>query len=156
MTCSFLEVCSGYYRYDEGFTPEFAGRDEFEGLIVHPQHWPQDLDVKGKRVVVIGSGATAVTLIPALVVGEGAAAHATMLQRSPTYISAVPSKDSLAIRLRKRLPQQLAYDVVRWKNILQGVGIYQLSKRRPEFVKATLRKKALERNCPPGSTRTRI
>ena len=149
VTCSFLEVCSGYYRYDEGFTPEFAGRDDFAGLIVHPQYWPDDLHVAGKRIVVIGSGATAVTLVPSLVEGEDAAAHATMLQRSPTYISAVPSKDDLAIRLRKRLPRQLAYDVVRWKNILQGVAIYQLSKRRPEFVKATLRKKALEK-LPTG------
>ena len=149
MTCSFLEVCSGYYRYDEGFTPEFAGRDDFEGQVVHPQHWPEDLDLTGTRVVVIGSGATAVTLVPAIVQGERAAAHATMLQRSPTYISAVPSKDSLALRLRDRLPEQLAYDIVRWKNILQGVAIYQLSRRRPEFVKATLRKKALEK-LPTG------
>lgn len=149
ITASFVSVCAGYYRYDEGFTPEFAGRDDFRGQIVHPQHWPEDLDYAGKRVVVIGSGATAVTLLPAMVQGEGAAEHVTMLQRSPTYISAVPSRDKLADRLRKVLPEQLAYDVVRWKNVLTGVGIYQLSRRRPEFVKGFLKKKAAEK-LPTG------
>jgi monooxygenase len=149
LTCSFLSVCSGYYRYDEGFTPEFAGRDDFAGQFVHPQHWPEDIDYAGKRVVVIGSGATAVTLVPSLVRGDGAAEHVTMLQRSPTYISAVPSKDKIADRLRARLPAQLAYDIVRWKNIVTGVGIYQLSRRRPELVKSLLRKKAVE-HLPTG------
>ncbi|SHG99971.1 Predicted flavoprotein CzcO associated with the cation diffusion facilitator CzcD [Jatrophihabitans endophyticus] len=146
LTASFLSVCSGYYRYDEGFTPEFPGRDDFAGQLVHPQHWPEDLDHAGKRVVVIGSGATAVTLLPAMVRDDATAAeHVTMLQRSPTYISAVPSRDKLADRLRNRLPQQLAYGIVRWKNMLTGVGIYQLSKRRPEFVKGFLKKKAAEK-----------
>ncbi|GAB2456860.1 flavin-containing monooxygenase [Jatrophihabitans fulvus] len=149
MTASFVSVCAGYYRYDEGFTPEFPGRDDFAGQIVHPQHWPEDLDHAGKRVVVIGSGATAVTLLPALVQGDDAAEHVTMLQRSPTYISAVPSRDKLADRLRRVLPEQLAYDVVRWKNVLTGVGIYQLSRRRPEFVKGFLKKKAAEK-LPTG------
>ncbi len=149
ISCSFLSVCTGYYRYDEGFTPDFPGRDDFRGTIVHPQHWPEDIDLAGKRVVVIGSGATAVTLVPSLVRGENAAAHATMLQRSPTYISAVPSRDHLAVRLRRFLPEQLAYDVVRWKNVLTGVGIYQLSRRRPEFVKGFLRRKAAEK-LPTG------
>jgi monooxygenase len=146
VTASFLSVCSGYYRYDEGFTPDFPGREDFTGSVVHPQHWPDDLDYAGKRVVVIGSGATAVTLLPALVkdgdASGRAAEHVTMLQRSPTYISAVPSRDKLSDRLRKVLPAQLAYDVVRWKNVLTSVGIYQLSRRRPDFVKGLLRKNA--------------
>ncbi|HWA52734.1 MAG TPA: NAD(P)/FAD-dependent oxidoreductase, partial [Solirubrobacterales bacterium] len=97
LTCSYLWVCSGYYRYDEGFTPEFEGSEDFEGEIVHPQHWPQDLDYTGKRVVVIGSGATAVTLVPAM---AERAAHVTMLQRSPTYIASMPAEDPIAEALR--------------------------------------------------------
>ena len=143
ISCSFLSVCSGYYRYDEGFTPEFPGRDDFGGQVVHPQHWPADLDYAGKRVVVIGSGATAVTLVPSLTVGDGAAEHVTMLQRSPTYISSVPSRDKLAARLHHRLPEKLAYSVVRWKNVLQSIAIFQLSRHRPEFVKDFLHKKAV-------------
>ena len=149
ISCSFLSVCTGYYRYDEGFTPDFAGLDDFRGQVVHPQHWPEDIDFTGKRVVVIGSGATAVTLVPSLVRDEHGAEHVTMLQRSPTYISAVPSRDKLAIRLRRYLPEQLAYDVVRWKNVLVGVGIYQLSRRRPDYIKGILRKKAAEK-LPTG------
>ena len=101
MTCRFLYMCTGYYRYSAGYTPSFAGVGDFEGTVVHPQHWPEDLDVSGKRVVVIGSGATAVTLVPALTRAD---AHVTMLQRTPTYIMSLPSRDPLADRLRSLLP----------------------------------------------------
>src|SRR6478672_5848649 len=145
-TCSFLSVCSGYYRYDEGFTPAIEGADTFAGSIVHPQHWPADLDYEGKQVVVIGSGATAVTLVPSM---AKSAAKVTMLQRSPTYIAPVPSRDHLADRLRGKLPAQLAYDVVRVKNILFSMFTYQLSRRRPETMKAILRKSAVAK-LPQG------
>ncbi|WP_253258950.1 alpha/beta fold hydrolase [Subtercola boreus] len=145
-TCSFLSVCSGYYRYDEGFTPAIAGADSFEGRIVHPQHWPADLDYAGKRVVVVGSGATAVTLVPSL---AKTAEHVTMLQRSPTYISPVPSRDHLADRLRGKLPAQLAYNVVRLKNIGFSMFTYQLSRRRPEKMKQLLRSSAVAK-LPAG------
>ncbi|MGI8458814.1 MAG: flavin-containing monooxygenase [Propionibacteriaceae bacterium] len=137
MTCGFLSVCSGYYRYDEGFTPTFPGREEFTGQIVHPQHWPKDLDYADQRVVVIGSGATTVTLVPKL---AERAAHVTMLQRSPTYIAAVSSRDHTADRLRGRVPTGVAYRLVRWKNVLTSIAIFQLSRRRPETMKALLRK----------------
>ncbi len=140
-TCSFLSVCSGYYRYDEGFTPAIPGSESFAGDIVHPQHWPEDLDYAGKRVVIIGSGATAVTLVPSL---AKTAAHVTMLQRSPTYIAPVPSKDPLAARLR-RFPDKPAYAIMRAKNIAYSMFTYQLSRRRPETMKAILRKAAVER-----------
>ncbi len=104
LTCGFLWACSGYYRYDEGYTPEFEGVDRFAGPVIHPQHWPEDLDYAGKRVVVIGSGATAVTLVPAM---AEKAAHVTMLQRSPTYIVSLPAEDPIADALR-RLPARRA------------------------------------------------
>lgn len=138
-TCSFLSVCSGYFRYDEGFTPEFAGADTFRGAIIHPQHWPADLDYDGKRVVVIGSGATAVTLVPSM---AKTAAHVTMLQRSPTYIAPVASRDRIADRLRGMLPGTLAYAIVRAKNIGFSMVTYQLSRRRPAAMKAILRRAA--------------
>jgi len=145
-TCSFLSVCSGYYRYDEGFTPAIEGAETFAGSIVHPQHWPADLDYAGKQVVIIGSGATAVTLVPSM---AKLAAKVTMLQRSPTYIAPVPSRDHLADRLRGKLPAQLAYDVVRAKNIVFSMFTYQLSRRRPETMKAILRKSAIAK-LPDG------
>ena len=137
LTCSFLVGCTGYFRYDEGFTPPFAGRERFRGPIVHPQHWPEDLPYEGRRVVVIGSGATAVTLVPALAEHAG---HVTMLQRSPTWITSLPSVDPVAERLRRALPERLAFPAVRWKNILQQTAIYQLSRRRPSAMKRLLRK----------------
>jgi monooxygenase len=146
MTCSFLWSCAGYYRYDEGYAPQFPGVERFAGRVVHPQHWPADLDHAGKRVVVIGSGATAVTLVPAM---AGTAEHVTMLQRSPTYILSLPGTDPLARRLRSVLPTRYAHAVVRWKNILAGTAFYQLSRRRPEIVKSLLRKGAL-RALPAG------
>jgi monooxygenase len=146
VSCDYLWVCSGYYRYDEGFTPDFPGRERFAGEIVHPQHWPEGLDCAGKRVVVIGSGATAVTLVPAL---AERAAQVTMLQRSPTYIASLPAEDPLAGRLRKLLPARAVYRIVRWKNVLLQTFFYQLSRRRPETVKRMIRR-GVERALPPG------
>jgi monooxygenase len=145
-TAEFLYSCTGYYRYDTGHTPEFAGVDRFRGEVVHPQQWPESLDYAGKRVVVIGSGATAVTLVPAL---TDRATHVTMLQRSPTYIAARPAEDPIANLLRRLLGPRLAYPVTRWKNVAFGTAFYQLSRRRPEVVKSLLRKAAL-RQLPPG------
>jgi monooxygenase len=146
LTCGYLWVCSGYYRYDEGFTPEFSGAEDFSGEIVHPQHWPEDLDYEGKRVVVIGSGATAVTLVPAM---AEKAAHVTMLQRSPTYIASMPAEDPIASGLRRFLPDKAVYTVVRWKNVVLQSLFYQLSRRRPRAVKKLIRR-GVERSLPPG------
>ncbi len=145
-TCGFLFMCSGYYRYDRGYVPGFRGTERFAGRIVHPQQWTDDVDYAGKRVVVIGSGATAVTLVPAL---AETAAHVTMLQRSPTYVVAVPEEDPLALLARRILPPRLAYRVVRWKNVLLTMLVFQLSRRRPGFVKRLVRK-GLERQLPAG------
>ena len=145
LTCSFLYMCTGYYRYASGYTPQFEGVGDFEGVVVHPQHWPEDLDVTGRRVVVVGSGATAVTLVPAL---AATAEHVTMLQRTPTYIVSLPSRDRFADRLRRRLPAQRAYDVIRWKNVLVTMASYQLSRRAPRVMKALVRK-GLLRELPP-------
>ncbi|MES2179675.1 MAG: NAD(P)/FAD-dependent oxidoreductase [Gemmatimonadota bacterium] len=140
MTCGFLYSCTGYYDYTAGYTPEWAGTDRFGGRIVHPQHWPEGLDYSGKRVVVIGSGATAVTLVPAMATGADAAAHVTMLQRSPTYIAAQPTEDSIANTLRRVLPDGLAYVVARWKNVLRSMFYYTLARRRGPAFKGGLRK----------------
>lgn len=145
-TCNFLYLCSGYYDYESGHTPSFRGAEDFQGRIVHPQHWPRDLDYRGKRVVVIGSGATAVTLVPAL---AETAAHVTMLQRSPTYIVALPSKDRGADLLRKLLPERAAHRVIRWKNVLFGIYTYRLCRRKPERAKRLLRR-LLVPELPPG------
>ena len=128
----FLHVCGGYYDYDEGYRPEFAGEADFAGTLVSPQFWPEGLDVAGKRIVVIGSGATAVTLVPAL---AATAAHVTMLQRSPSYVVSRPRRDALAQWLRRALPERLAYAATRWKNVLVGAFYYRLARRRPEQVK---------------------
>ncbi|HWF74016.1 MAG TPA: NAD(P)/FAD-dependent oxidoreductase [Solirubrobacteraceae bacterium] len=146
LTCGFLFVCSGYYRYDEGYTPDFAGTERFTGEIVHPQHWRSDVDYEGKRVVVIGSGATAVTLVPAL---AERAEHVTMLQRSPSYIVSLPAEDPLARLLRRLLPTRASYPIVRWKNVLLTMLSFQLSRRRPELMKALIRK-GIARELPPG------
>ena len=129
LTCRFLYVCAGYYDYDRGHAPVFPGVESFAGRVVHPQFWPEDLDHAGRRVVVIGSGATAVTLVPAL---AERAAHVTMLQRTPTWITAVPGTDKLAVRARAWLPAPLAHRVIRSKNILLGAGFYQFCRRRPQ------------------------
>jgi monooxygenase len=131
-TCNFLFMCSGYYRYEEGYAPEFAGRGDFKGQIVHPQKWPDALDYAGKRVVVIGSGATAVTLVPAMAETAG---HVTMLQRSPTYVVSRPAQDQLAIKLRKRFGEHVAYHLIRWRNVLLGMYFFQLARRKPARVK---------------------
>ncbi|SCG36454.1 flavin-containing monooxygenase [Micromonospora coxensis] len=146
LTCSFLHTCSGYYRYDAGYTPDFPGVETYTGRLVHPQHWPEQLDVTGRRVVVIGSGATAVTLVPAL---AERAAHVTMLQRSPTYVISLPSRDVVADTLRRWLPEKAVYPAVRWKNVLLGTANFQLSRRAPKLVKAFLRRAAKGR-LPAG------
>jgi cation diffusion facilitator CzcD-associated flavoprotein CzcO len=145
-TCGFLFTCTGYYRYDEGFTPHFEGTERFGGEIVHPQHWPEDLDYAGKRVVVIGSGATAVTLVPAM---AEEAAHVTMLQRSPTYVLSLPARDPIADVLRRVLPAKAAYPIVRWKNVMITTAFYRLSRRAPGFVKKLIRR-AVQRQLPAG------
>ncbi|KQY57598.1 MULTISPECIES: flavin-containing monooxygenase [unclassified Nocardioides] len=136
-TASFLWSCTGYYNYDEGYTPEFTGRERFRGEIVHPQHWPADLTYAGKKVVVIGSGATAVTLVPAM---ADDAAKITMLQRSPTYILSLPARDPLALGLRKVLPRQAAYNVTRIKNIAQASALYNVSQKQPRLVRRLIRR----------------
>ncbi len=145
-TCSFLYLCSGYYRYDEGYTPTWPGSEGFGGVVVHPQHWPADLDVTGKRVVVIGSGATAVTLVPAL---AKTAALVTMLQRSPSYVMQIAEGDPIADLLRKVLPERRAYDAIRWKNVRMATALYTISRKYPARVRALLRKAALKR-LPAG------
>ncbi|HEU4362180.1 MAG TPA: NAD(P)/FAD-dependent oxidoreductase [Mycobacterium sp.] len=147
LTCSFLFACSGYYNYDEGYTPEFPGSDDFAGTIIHPQHWPEELDYAGKKIVVIGSGATAVTLIPAL--ANSGAGHVTMLQRSPTYIGMLPAVDPVAARVNRALPARLAYVINRWKAILFQLSQYQISRRFPKFMRKTLLTMA-ERRLPAG------
>ncbi|HEU5472658.1 MAG TPA: NAD(P)/FAD-dependent oxidoreductase [Actinophytocola sp.] len=145
ITCGFLYVCAGYYRYDEGYTPQLPGIGNFAGPVVHPQHWPEDLDYAGKRVVVIGSGATAVTLVPAMAAD---AAHVTMLQRSPTYVVPLPARDPV-VRWLRRLPERLRYGLVRWKNVLFMMASFKLSRRRPDLVKSLLRK-GVVRQLPAG------
>jgi monooxygenase len=145
LTCSFLLGCTGYYSYDKPYTPEFKGTDRFKGTIVHPQRWTDDVDYAGKRVVVIGSGATAVTLVPAM---AKTAAHVTMLQRSPSYIVSLPGEDPLAKVLR-RVSDKFAYPIIRWKNVMLTMASFQLSRRRPKVAKALLRK-GVERQLPPG------
>ncbi|CAM3299253.1 NAD(P)/FAD-dependent oxidoreductase [Kibdelosporangium persicum] len=146
ITASFLYLCTGYYDYDAGHMPEFPGIEKFGGTVVHPQHWPQDLDYAGKKVVVIGSGATAVTLVPALAADAG---HVTMLQRSPTYIASMPGEDKIANRLRRLLGDGRAYAITRWKNVALATLLYQLSRRRPGVMKSLLRK-AVQKQLPRG------
>jgi monooxygenase len=134
-TCNFLFMCSGYYSYEAGFTPEFKGTERFQGRLVHPQKWTEDIDYAGKRVVVIGSGATAVTLVPEL---AKKAAHVTMLQRSPTYIVARPEEDPIANWLRLHFPAKFAYAVTRWKNVLLGMLFFNMCRRSPERMKQRL------------------
>ena len=131
-TCNFLFMCSGYYNYAQGYTPEFAGIERFAGRIVHPQKWTEDIDYADREVVVIGSGATAMTLVPEL---AKRARHVTMLQRSPTYVVARPAEDAIADMLRRRLPAKLAHSLVRWKNVLLGMYFFQLCRRKPAAAK---------------------
>ncbi len=146
-TADFLWACSGYYDYDEGHAPHFEGQERFGGQVVHPQHWPDDLDHVDKRVVVIGSGATAVTLVPAMV--ASGAGHVTMLQRSPTYVVPVPSKDGLKRRLTSLVGERVSYAVTRGKNIWLQSALYRLSRRRPALVRRWIRKANVAR-LPAG------
>jgi len=132
LTCNFLYLCTGYYDYKSGYTPEWPGVARFRGTIVHPQKWPEDLDYTGKRIVVIGSGATAVTLVPAM---AERASHVTMLQRSPTYIVSRPAEDKVANWLRRLLPDRAAYMLARWKNVLSASFFYNLARKRPNVFK---------------------
>jgi cation diffusion facilitator CzcD-associated flavoprotein CzcO len=145
-SCKFLYGCTGYYRYDTGYEPSFSGSEQFRGQIVHPQKWPQDLNYAGKKVVVIGSGATAVTLIPAM---AQTAEHVTMLQRSPSFILSLPGLDPLADLIKKILPLHAACRVVRWKNILVTITIYQICRRRPTWARKMLRDVAVK-GLPQG------
>jgi monooxygenase len=143
----FVFVCSGYYNYDQGYSPEFPGQEDFTGPIIHPQHWPEDLDYQGKNIVVIGSGATSVTLIPALV--DSGAGHVTMLQRSPTYIVSQPDEDVVAATLNRWLPRRGAYAMTRWKNIFLQTAFYQLCQRLPGQMRNVLMF-GVKRQLPKG------
>jgi len=152
LTCSFLLMCSGYYRYDRGYTPDLPGLERFGGTVVHPQLWDPELDYAGKRVVVIGSGATAVTLVPAMTedsVDRGAAAHVTMLQRSPSYVLSIGRTDPVAEALSRWLPRAVADPLTRAKNIAQIIALYQISQRFPRFVRGLLRR-ATQSALPEG------
>ena len=135
--CRFFYLCSGYYDYDEGYTPHFEGRDDFAGDIIHPQHWPEDLDYSGKRVVVIGSGATAVTLVPSMAEKAG---HVTMLQRSPSYVLSLPDEDHTAETLSRFIPRKAAFGAARWKHVMLSMAFFQFCRRFPERARKMLRK----------------
>ena len=141
-TCGFLYACSGYYDYERGYLPEWPDLAAYRGRLVHPQQWPGDLSYAGKRVVVIGSGATAVTLVPAMAAGAGAASQVVMLQRSPSYVASMPTRDKIANALRRFLPERLAYAAARWKNVLRGMLFYTLARRRPALFQGMLRQGA--------------
>jgi monooxygenase len=141
-SCSFLYACAGYYDYSRGYSPAFPGQEDFAGQIVHPQFWPDDLDLSGRRVVVIGSGATAVTLVPAM---AGAAEHVTMLQRSPSWITSLPRHDRVANRLRRRLPAPLAHRVIRARNLALSMGFYAYTRWRPTAAGELLRRRVVHR-----------
>lgn len=141
-TANFVIGCTGYYNYDQGFQPEFPNQAAFKGEFIHPQHWPENLNYRGKKVVIIGSGATAITLVPAL--AKGGAAHVTMLQRSPTYIASVPSIDFVYEKMRKVLPESVAYKLTRARNIGVQRAIYALAQKQPKLLRKMLLK-AIER-----------
>ncbi len=147
ISCSFLFLCSGYYNYEQGYAPSFRGSEDFTGPIIHPQRWPEDLDYAGKNIVVIGSGATAVTLVPAL--ANSGAKHVTMLQRSPTYIVSQPAQDKMADRFSRWLPENMAYTAVRWKNLLRQVAMYQACQKWPHRMRNMLMGFA-KRQLPEG------
>ena len=148
MTCNWLFSAAGYYRYDKGYTPDFKGVEQFNGQVIHPQEWPEDLDYQGKRVVVIGSGATAVTLVPAM---TDKAKHVTMLQRTPSYVMSLPSEDVIANGLRKCLSDDMAYALTRRKNIAIARGIWRFCQRFPNLARKAIRfsnKRALPKGYP--------
>lgn len=146
MHARFVHLCCGYYRYDHGHTPAFEGQADFRGRIVHPQHWPDGLDLRHRRVVVIGSGATAVTLVPAL---GAQGAQVTMLQRTPSYLVSVPARDAVAAAIQRVLPSRAAGTVIRWKNALLGMLIFHLCRSRPGRARAFLIRQ-VARQLPPG------
>ena len=135
ITCNLLLMCGGYYSYDEAYRPKFEGEEAFEGPLFHPQFWPEDLDYTGKRVVVIGSGATAMTVVPAM---ADKVEHITMLQRSPTYVATRPAKDAIANGLRRFLPEKIAYAITRFKNVKLQAWMYRKTRSHPEKVKTLL------------------
>jgi cation diffusion facilitator CzcD-associated flavoprotein CzcO len=137
LSCNFLYLCTGYYDYENGYTPKWSNTQKFKGQIIHPQKWPEDLDYKNKRVVVIGSGATAVTLVPAM---ADEAEHVTMLQRSPTYVMTLPAEDRVANLLRRVLPERLSYALTRWKNVFLQMFFYVLSRKRPQTMRLLIEK----------------
>jgi monooxygenase len=137
LVCRFLYMCSGYYSYEKGFHPEFPGMNRFQGQFVHPQQWPEALDYAGKRVIVIGSGATAVTLVPALAKQAG---HVTMLQRSPSYVVTRPTKDAMAIWMYRHLPKGIAAKIAKWKNVLYSITMFYLARTKPETIKGLILK----------------
>ena len=153
-TANFLFMCGGYYNYDEAFTPDFEGRDDFKGDVIHPQFWPENYDYSGKKVVVIGSGATAMTLVPSM---TDKAEHVTMLQRTPTYVVSRPGSDAFANTMRKYLPAKMAYGITRWKNVLMGMYFYRMCMNKPAKVKDyllgmvrdSLGKEEVEKNFTP-------
>ncbi len=151
LSCNYLFMCSGYYNYEKGYLPEFKGYEDYEGEIAHPQHWPSELDHTGKKVVVIGSGATAVTIVPAM---AESAAHVTMLQRSPSYVASRPQSDGMANGLRKFLPAWLAYKIVRVKNVLLTMAFFSLSRRYPAAIKQRLIKLVKEELGPDFDVKT--
>jgi monooxygenase len=145
MRARFLYCCSGYYSYDEAYRPHFDGEESFQGELIVPQFWPKDFDYAGKRVVVIGSGATAVTIVPTM---AHTAAHVTMLQRTPTYVITRPAEDRVGQRLQRMLPAGLAYAATRWKNVLISMFYYRLARSRPHEVKQHLVKMAAQQLGP--------
>jgi cation diffusion facilitator CzcD-associated flavoprotein CzcO len=151
LTCNFLFSCAGYYRYSSGYLPDFPDAGRFRGRLVHPQAWPEDLDYTGKRVLIIGSGATAVTLLPAMAETAG---HVTMLQRSPTYIISLPGHDAIANFLRRILPSVWAYRISRLKNVGFMIYLYQLARRFPNFLKTALIRKVREELGPDYDVET--
>ena len=146
---NWIFAATGYYRYDQGYSPQFPGRDDFGGVVVHPQHWPDDLDYAGKKVVIIGSGATAVTMVPAMLKGEGAAGHVTMLQRTPTYIMSMPRVDGLALMLTKLLGEERGYAATRFKNIWTERAIVKWLRAFPKAGRALIRRENIKR-LPEG------
>ena len=140
LTADFVWSCTGYYSYDEPYAPEFTGQEDFAGELVHPQFWPEDLDVTGKKVAVIGSGATAITIVPAI---AGTTEHVTMVQRTPTYVMTVPGVDPVASYLRKVLPTKVVAGITRWRNVTLQAGLYQASRRRPNEVRKLIRRLAV-------------
>ena len=145
-TCDWLHMCSGYYDYREAYLPDFPGKEQYKGTFFHAQFWPEKLDFAGKRAVVIGSGATAVTIVPEM--AKAGAAHVTMLQRSPTYMVSRPAVDKVANGLRRMLGDKASYGIVRWRNVLMQQAFFQLARRRPEFMKKLIRKGVMK-ELPP-------